>query len=649
MTIHKVECFCSTLLIPLAQMPYFIHNIGNMKKSFVYACVLMTVLLMGGLVAVQRTQRGTSFLVNSHSSMRPVATATSQKIPLNLTDILEETPSAARHVALPPRQLPPASLASQAKMKGAGLQMPSSAIPQVSGMGLPTRRYTFASAAPRQHLTPIAGANRSTPKGRGYSYTKTAPVIQSAHGTAAQIPTEHSSQQTAPTTQSAASEMEGYLSKLTQDERKALDMKVQHMSNAIEQAFVRAMAPKNKQEQAIAKYLQRRGTQGKLAPTDRTVGGFLASSPEGQVMQQLVTQTQSIVNAVRDTYGDQAAAGASRIMKQFQREMADLLNSNLSAEQKQLRAQALNKKYNDKLQKYNEKEAKNKIEGQLRGEHEKLLTQVRTQFDSETESAIRAKLEENIPKRIEIMQTPQSEESMYRQLLALETQQQKDIKEILLKNNPNDPNVLNKWTHLLNQQAKEQAQAEAAAVERGEKEGQLFRVKEETLQEYKEKWEKQDDPEILKGLSSYGPQVQEQASGILRRFHEQQLQLLAEGGETSQLNADNAKLVEDVNKQLRQLREQNKEIFVQNTTEQFNRQNDERLQQYTNYLSDLSDSQKEQWRTQAQRVMQSYNAKRAALLAERDTHPNVSAQWAELDKQEREALAQIPIADDSQP
>lgn len=435
-------------------------------------------------------------------------------------------------------------------------------------------------------------------------------------------------------------EMEGYLSKLSYQEQKELDLKINNMSAGLERAILRAMAPKSKQDEMIEKYLNRRGTNGEESEdSGKTIGGFPVNSAEGKILQQLANQTQNIVQAMRETFGNEAASGAQKIMQDFQREMQAVLAGPGTAEEKQARLQALNKKYNDKLQKFNQKESDKKLRSQMQAENAKQLTQIRKEFGATTAAAVQAKLDENIAQRIEIMNQGLPEEEMYKQLLALEQQERQDIEDIIRQNNPQDVAAVDKWRALQNQEMKERILQADQAVKDGAEEAQLFRVNDTTIKEFQKDWQVEDQT-IQQGLSGYGSEMQARALQIQQDLRAQQAQLYSEGGTAQELDRKSMELTEKANSELEALRNEYKETYIQNTAAEFNAANERNIQQATvKFLSEASEDTKEAFRQQANAILEHYNTERAKLLADRDKNPDYTDQWEEIYRQEQNQLA----------
>ena len=595
-----------------------------MKKSFVYLTLALVLLLMIGYVYLHRSKQQQKVVRHYQEyPVEPPAARAAESRP-DFTSFLDEQTEYPQAVSYRPAQpvqrevtYRPLVVRDQNAPKRY-VATTKQTVPTTT-----TRRYAYPNT------TNSSVAQRNTyvrPNTAGYS---AAPVTASA----------------TPADKTASTDMLGdYSANLTYQQQKDLNLKLKDMSLGIDRAIARAFSPKGDQNEFIAKYLQRRGSNGEVPQGAQAAASSATAVDAGtQVAQQIASQASGIVQSVKQAYGAQAAGRASQIMSDFSEEMQHVMNSSLPEQEKQILAQKINQKYNDKLQKLNKEESSKKLESQLRTEQEKQLAEIRTQLNPETEAAVRAKMEENLQKRLAIMQTAQSEESMYKQLLELEEKQRKDIEAIVQKYNANDLSALSKWRNLQNDAVKEQILKESEDVASGKKQSQLFKLTQDTLEkDFKPAWQKEDTA-ITQGLSSYGSDVQNQASQILQQMRNEQAKIVSEGGDLAEVNRKNMELTEKANKQLQALRQANKGTFVQNKTAELNQQNQERLQHYANYLSNATEDTKQQWKQQAEPILEKYNNLRAQLLADADNNPNLSDAFNRLAQQEQQELSSIQI------
>lgn len=426
-----------------------------------------------------------------------------------------------------------------------------------------------------------------------------------------------------------------YTAKLSYAQQKELNTKIQNMSLGVEQAILRAMAPKSKQDEMMEKYLARRGTNGEEGSA--ASAGSSSSPATQQVMRQLAAQTRNVVASITQAYGKEAGTRVERMMKDFAKEMQAIMDGPGTPEEKQRKANALNKKYNDKLQKFNQEEGNKQMQAQLAAESEAKLAKIRGQFNEGTEAAVRARLEGYEQKRMEILQTPQSAENMHKQMLDLQRQEQKDIENIVLQQNPDDLAALAKLRQLENDAVREQIAKEKAAVESGEKEAQAFRMDEKSIAAFRSYWQEKDT-EYQQGFEMYGTQVQGQARQILQDLRQKQEALVSAGGNLHEINEQNEQLEQAADAQLKALREENRETYIANMSARLNTNNTQRLQDYTNQLTEVSEPIKEAWKSRALPILEQYNAQRAALLAGGTDNADINAAMQQLGQQEHQAL-----------
>ena len=147
-----------------------------------------------------------------------------------------------------------------------------------------------------------------------------------------------------------------YLRPNAQDQAK-MNAQWNKLSAALERAIAKALTPKSKQEEMVAKYAP---TQGKQ--TLQTPGFTGALAPVGE---QLASQKQLFSQNMKQAFGSAAAQQASSMMDSFAGEVAGALNApNLTAQQKEQQVKEIAKKYQKKMDKLVEKSQYDKFVAQ---------------------------------------------------------------------------------------------------------------------------------------------------------------------------------------------------------------------------------------------------------------------------------------------
>ena len=169
---------------------------------------------------------------------------------------------------------------------------------------------------------------------------------------------------------------------------------------------------------------------------------------------------------------------------------------------------------------------------------------------------------------------------MYRQILELEEQERKELETVVREQNPTDLRAEAKFRDLQNDYIRDQIMQADEDVKDGRQTQKNFQVTEGTLAEMNASWIK-DDQEVIDSWAIYGPEVQSQAQEILDQMREQRTQLITEGGKLNDVNRQNMEITEQANERLKELREQNKAIFIQNVEADMNAKNKEVIESYT--------------------------------------------------------------------
>ena len=428
---------------------------------------------------------------------------------------------------------------------------------------------------------------------------------------------------------------------LAQKEQKALNRRLQGFSAGLERAIARAVLPsgKSKREQNIEKYLAR--ARGEAPSMDNEVYGVESRQAGGavqEVMQQLASQSKNIVNDMRSSYGDSAASEAQSIMNDFQKEMGETLNAPGDPQEKQIRAQAVNNKYNNKLQQLNQKESLSKMEAQMRAENEEYLKKISEGFGPEAAAAARPKLEENMLQKLNVYATPQSEEEVAAKLIALEEQKQKDLEEIV--RTASQGKGWGDLTSMKNDLTEPEIRKRAQAVREGKMPVQPYWEGDTSREKYRQAWADEANA-LVQQMSQLSPEYAAQAQAILqeqqRARNEIRDQAIAEGTDINIMLEADLNKTKETNQKLQQLGILAKEDY-------YNKANDQRIEAYTQHMQGISDDVKEKWAQKARPIMEKYNKQRAAVEAQVKSREEYEQKMKEFDQQEFQELQQIQIA-----
>ncbi|MBO7237912.1 MAG: hypothetical protein J6U96_01300, partial [Elusimicrobiaceae bacterium] len=379
-----------------------------------------------------------------------------------------------------------------------------------------------------------------------------------------------------------------YTPKQTRQEKQALNQKIADFSSGLEKAFVQALQPKSKREQNIEKYLNH--SQNSTEPT-------AAASVSAPVEQQIAAQAKNIVQSVGKTYGPAAAQKAGKIMNDFQKDMADVLNKpTTDAVEKEVAARKVNNKYNEKLQKLNEDESLKKMREQLAAENAEYLKKVEQVYGANVASSMRPILDDYANKRLAIWSTPLSEGAAVEQELALQEQVRKSQEDLLQKY---AKNVTGDLTALQNEVAKQRILQTAQQEKDGTYKSPLFYETAEAKAERENAWKKEGQ-QIVQGFSNVSAAAATQAQKLVDDLMTYRSQLRQEAREKAMTEAQVAQLdmqkTEEVNQQLQDLR-------VNAMTQYYNQSYEEQFK-----------NMPEEVKAKARSVWEKYNQERADLL-----------------------------------
>ncbi len=428
----------------------------------------------------------------------------------------------------------------------------------------------------------------------------------------------------------------------TRKEQKELDRRLQNFSSALEEAVARAFLPKSKRERNIEKYLAR--ARGEKAVMDNEVYGAKSGqleSPEQQVLQQIAKQAKGIVNDVRSSYGEAAASKAQSVMNDFQKEMEEVMNSPADPQEKQIRAQAVNNKYNQKLHQLNQDESLKKMETQLRAENEEYLQKLSQAYGDTVSAAARGKLEENLAQRMAVYSTPQSAEDATRQLLDLEEKKKKDIEEIIRANLKEGAasGAAGKIVGIQNELTENDINNKVQELLDGKREARPYREGPEDRKPYQEEWAAEAKSQV-EAIRQIAPQYAAEAESLFKElaaYRNQIRDAALENGTDSYL------MLQDDMKKTKQIQEKLQDIQTRAGEDFLNQQNDQRLQEMKQKIP-LGEDLKEQWAQKARPIMEKYNKQRIQLNSLHNKLEEYEKAMKQLDEQEMKELQNVQIS-----
>ncbi len=533
-------------------------------------------------------------------------------------------PSAENHLSPASRPYLPPSSAAQAGMS----------VPSVSKVSVPVSSARAAGAEEK------AASSLKRPSAVGPVSGYTPPPVASVSGANRfennhGLPNISSGRELAEKTEDIFSPFDA---RMTRREQTAFNRKLNDFSVGLERAIASAVLPKSKREQNIEKYLARaRGeaavmNDGVYAVGQRQAGGESAAE---EVVQRLASQAAGIVNDVRANYGDSAAAQAQEIMNDFQAEMAQTLNEEGDPQEKNIKAQAVNNKYNSKLQELNNQAALEKMGEELRVQNEQYLKKIGETYGPQTQAAMRPVLEEFAGKRMQLWATPMSEEENVRQTLALDEQLRKEQERIVKETAPQAS--AGNLTALQNELTEKEILEEARKVEAGEMVSPVYRESAEVRAQNEEAWKKEGEA-MVRSFEPLGPQVQEQVrqqmDGLLNYRRQLRQQAMEEGLSVAEVMRLDMEATKKANQALEQIR-------MEGLEGAFNEQYEKQFEQAPKDFTD-----------QLRPIWEKYNKQRAELsmqTTDQQTYQTRIQQLAEQQQREFEAVQEAYMSGQQPP
>ena len=419
-------------------------------------------------------------------------------------------------------------------------------------------------------------------------------------------------------------DMRRSLTQLTYQEQKDLNFQIERMSSAVDRAILRAIAPKNKQDELVEKYLLQR-EQNKAENeknSEQTIGGFPITSPEGKILHQLAGQGKNMVQSIQNAFGEQAGAEAAQIMQEFQQEMQEILSGPGTMAEKQERAQKLNEKYNKKLQDLSKKEGKKKLDSQLQKEKQEYVNKLKQAYGSKAAEAMQPALEQYLTKRAELYTQRLGDAEFIEKEGLLRQEFEETQRKILAEQHVGGTiNV----TELQNQKAREKIEDEAQQIEAGKAYSPRYIKTSQAQQTEIKTLEENRDTKIVPQFHSQ--QAQAQARQIMNNLiadkKELEITALQEEWSVHEYETKYMELVDKANESI-------KNLHIQETEQQYNAK-------YEAYYQNLPEEKKTQYRA----VWETFNRQRASLQREQLTQAQLDARMQDIQDREQQAFARI--------
>ncbi len=338
-------------------------------------------------------------------------------------------------------------------------------------------------------------------------------------------------------------------SKKDRRKQEALRRQMAGVSDAVDRALARAMAPKSKREAMLERYTRRSGPEGAAQ----------AAGPFDSVVSQIASQKDSVVKGMTDSFGASAGRKAGKIMDGFQKEASAAANrKDLSRQEQAGEIRKIHRKYQRQLGELAHDESFNRLEAEQRRENEAYLARLRDKFNPETEQAARAVLDDFTAQKMALMKQGLPAAEFQEQYLKLKQESEDKVKDVVFKHNASDPNVAKTLGEIDRQTAREQLERQKEDVEAGRARDERVVVSEEVKRKYEENFAAQRVNDIKEVRQAYGEDVAAEFAAIDEAYQREVMENFASGEGRLAVNEKNQAAVEKRNKAVQALLEKAK-------------------------------------------------------------------------------------------
>ncbi len=310
----------------------------------------------------------------------------------------------------------------------------SSRLGSARGVAAEASAEVSARQYPHTHLTygqkPYLASSDApaTPSSTAATVTRTSMRAQGGNRTASLSAGRAVSGENVPAQKDKKSSLVPYLAGLSKEQAEAFNKRLDTLTDKIQAAVSRALAPKSKKEENIEKYLARH-SEG--TGTAQTAGKFAS------VARQISRQKAGIMQSMQEAFGDKAARQAGQLMDAYQNELLAALNrEGLTSQQLQQQARQISEKYNNKLQELGKQSGLEKFKSDAQQQDATLQRNLATPYGEELAGQIGDVLAQYRQQELDLLQQPDlNAEDFFKQQLELQAKCDENVKNLLLQNN----------------------------------------------------------------------------------------------------------------------------------------------------------------------------------------------------------------------
>ncbi len=339
-------------------------------------------------------------------------------------------------------------------------------------------------------------------------------------------------------------------------EKARMDAQWNKLAAALERAIAKALMPKSKKEEMLAKYAPQNGQMN----TPQMPGFTGELAPVGE---QLAMQKQSVMQSMNQTFGSGAAQQAGSLMDSFAGEVAQTLNApGSSAEQKAQQVKQISQKYQDRMDKLAEKNQYDKFVAQRTAEMNQEKEALRNQYQApELTEQFNQIYDQYWQKEQELMSNSRnmSPEEYYQQVALADYEKHHQLEDAV-RQAGQSLEGLHKLEEDQAKQAlenlkKKEEQAQVISVERAYTEAEKKGVDAHLSKE---------QTDMLEALTKvYGEESKADFEQLLKTYQQQVLQSAEQELSPAQHQAKEMQLVKEFNRQLIDLRiEKTRELNI---------------------------------------------------------------------------------------
>lgn len=292
-----------------------------------------------------------------------------------------------------------------------------------------------------------------------------------------------------------------------------LNRTLDNLAFNIQKAIDKVIKPQSKKAQNIEKYRQKSSSAAASAKSD---------NPFADMLAQVAAQGDSIVQNTTKAFGNKAGNEMASVVSEFQRELSAAVNTpNATHTQTAEKVKDISKKYQEKINKLNEKQQYDKFV-QDRTEQDNKQKQELSQFyKGEVMDRLGSILDKTREKELALALQNLPEQEYWNEVLKNNYQMQADMRSTIKKSGaPLD--YFNQW---MDNKETERIKQQVKAEEEGLAPSYADVLSEEKLKARQETWKQEKQDLYGQLLNGYGKEGAEEFNGMYQEYENKMLKL----------------------------------------------------------------------------------------------------------------------------